>query len=824
MLLLVKSYPAFNSRMVLLITSTLFFCCASSTLSSTSKTYHLKADSVSTKTHREHLKMGGSNPQGDSISFTNYYMEFNGLPVMPVMGEFHFSRYPAKYWEEEILKMKAGGLDVIPTYVFWSIHEEEQGVFNWSGDRNLRRFVELCAKNNIWTIIRIGPFCHGEIRNGGLPDWLYGRPFQVRSNDKAYLKYVARLYKEIGRQLEGLMFKNGGPVIGIQLENEYMHSASPWALTYPEQPAEWTAADMHDVMEGVGSRGKDWTPKEYGIEHMKTLKRLAIEAGLIAPIYTATGWGGAATIPDETLPVTAAYAYPNWADIEMSPFYLFKDIQKKPDYPPALYDTERYPVFCAEMGGGMMVRYSRRPTVPAASLEAIVVRAMGSGANAIGYYMYHGGSTPIGKHSFLSDEAYGYPKISYDFQAPIREFGQLNESYHRLKILHLFMNEFGSVLAPMRTVLPNGAEKIDRADTSTLRFAARVKDNSGFLFLINFQDHCQMEDIENIKINLQLPSEELVIPKDEGFTLKKEVSAIFPFNFLMDDVLLKYATAQLLTKIENKSVPHYFFFATESIEPEFVFNESTINSIKTAGKKEHDKNAGFITVNPRTGETITLTKNNGSKIKITTLARKQAINAWKTVLFGKEHLIISESTIIGREKFIEVTSTGNSVMAFSIYPDIEGKLESSKGKLEKKTDGIFVNYQVTLPKQKIDLAIKRVGKNRVVVNFPENSLDGLNDIFLEIDYIGDTGMAFIDGRLINDNLYDGSPWYIGIKRFAPEILDKGFYFYCRPIYKEATYLRDLPTDRIPDFSNGPVVNIKSIRAIGEYKVLIKRRI
>ena len=798
----------------------LFFCgCGgqSNAASPNSNTYHLDASKLSKELLRDHLKMGGSNPQGDKISFTSYYMEVNDTPVMPVMGEFHFSRYPAKYWEEEILKMKAGGLDVIPSYVFWSIHEEEEGKFDWSGDRNLRRYVELCAKNDVWTIIRIGPFCHGEIRNGALPDWLYGRPFQVRSNDAGYLKYVKRLYKEIGRQLEGLMFKDGGPVIGIQLENEYMHSASPWAISYPGQPYEWTKADMHDVLEGVGSRGKDWKPSEYGIEHMRTLKKLAIEAGMVAPMYTATGWGGGKTIPDETLPVTAAYAYPNWADIEPSPMYRFKDIQKNPDYPPASYDTERYPAFCAEMGGGMMVRYARRPVVPAASLEAIVVRAMGSGANSVGYYMYHGGSTPIGKHSFLSDEAYGYPKISYDFHAPIREYGQLNESFYRLKTLHLFMNEFGSVLGPMVTALPEGAETIDPTDTSTLRFAARVKDNSGFLFLMNFQDHWEMKDIQDVKIKLQLPSEELVFPGNNGITLKKDVAAIFPFNFAMDEILLKYSTAQLLTRLENKDTSHYFFFAPVGIDPEYVFDRSTLKDIDLEGNKVTTGN-----VTPAVGETITLTGKNGSNIKITTLSRQQADHTWKTTLFGKERLVISGSTVIGRDDFLELTNMASPDMAFSVYPDIEEKVDSSIGNLTKSKDGIFSHYKIQLPEKKIDLAVKRVGKKRIAVNIPQNALAGLNDIFIEIDYVGDTGMAFIDGKMINDNLYDGSPWYIGIKRFVPDILDKGFYLYFRPMVKYAPYLKDLPAEKIPDFANGPVIDIKSVKAIPEYKVLIKK--
>ena len=105
------------------------------------------------------------------------------------MGEFHFSRYPEKYWEEEILKMKAGGVQVVSTYIFWIHHEEIEGQFDWSGQRNLRRFVELCGKHGMYVFVRIGPWDHGEVRNGGFPDWLLAKA-KVRTNDPVYLSYV----------------------------------------------------------------------------------------------------------------------------------------------------------------------------------------------------------------------------------------------------------------------------------------------------------------------------------------------------------------------------------------------------------------------------------------------------------------------------------------------------------------------------------------------------------------------------------------------------------------------------------------------------------
>lgn len=72
-------------------------------------------------------------------------------------------------------------------------------------------------------IVRIGPFGHGEIRNGALPDWLFAKPLEVRSNDENYLFYAKRLYEEIAKQLEGLYYKDGGPIIGTQIENEHQH-------------------------------------------------------------------------------------------------------------------------------------------------------------------------------------------------------------------------------------------------------------------------------------------------------------------------------------------------------------------------------------------------------------------------------------------------------------------------------------------------------------------------------------------------------------------------------------------------------------------------
>ena len=231
----------------------------------------------------------GQDPEGNILSFTNYYMEMNGKPFFGISGEFHFSRCEDCRWEDEIIKMKMCGINIISTYIFWIHHEEEEGVFDFSGRKNLRKFIELCQKHHIYVILRIGPFDHGEVRNGGLPDWLYGKSFEVRKLNDGFLYYVKRLYTEIAGQVQGLLYKDGGPVIAAQIDNEYMHSSAAWEITTGISD-EWIFG------------GDD------GEAYMYALRDLAKECGIVTPFYTCTGWGGAIT-PDEMLPLWGGYAY-----------------------------------------------------------------------------------------------------------------------------------------------------------------------------------------------------------------------------------------------------------------------------------------------------------------------------------------------------------------------------------------------------------------------------------------------------------------------------------------------------------------------------------
>jgi hypothetical protein len=321
--------------------------------------------------------MGGVNPLGNTIAVNQHYLTRDGHPWVPVMGEFHFSRYPMESWEEELLKMKAGGISVVATYLFWIHHEEVEGQYNWSGSCDIRRFVLLCKLHDLLVYPRIGPWAHGECRNGGFPDWLLQRcGGEVRQDSPVYLAHVLRYFKEIGRKLNRLLWKDGGPIIGIQLENE---------LT--DNP-----------------------------QHILTLKGLAREAGLDVPLYTMTGWGPAKVPDGEVIPVFGGYPDAFWdrqvEDWSRSSIrhYFFSslrddntigaDLRPRAEVGDLSYLYE-YPFGTCETGGGMQVAYHRRPRISAEDIAALAMVKVGNGSNLQGYYMYHGGANPLGQHSTL---------------------------------------------------------------------------------------------------------------------------------------------------------------------------------------------------------------------------------------------------------------------------------------------------------------------------------------------------------------------------------------------------------------------------------------
>ena len=719
-------------------------------------------------------------------------MEVNGKPFFGIGGEFHFSRCDEARWEDEIIKMKMCGINVISTYIFWIHHEEEEGIFDFEGSRNLRKFVELCGKHGVYVIVRIGPFDHGEVRNGGIPDWMYGKPFEVRKLNEGFMFYVRRLYGKISEQIQGLLYKDGGPVIAAQMDNEYMHSSAPWEIT--------TGISNEWIFGG-----------DDGEAYMLALQEEAKKCGIVTPFYTCTGWGGAIT-PSVMMPIWGGYAYRPWmfygerGEHPSTEEYVYQDFHHNnavvtSDFKPA-YAPETRPYACCEMGGGMMCTYNYRFILPFKSVDAMANIKIASGCNFLGYYVFQGGTNPIGKHGIFMNESQ-VPKMSYDYQAALGEFGQVRESYERLKALHLFCKEFGEELCKMETVLPQGASFIDAKDLDTLRFALRTDGEKGFLFINNFQDHETTKPKKDETVTIQTGNGEIVF---EHLDLAAEENCILPFCMDMDGILLEKATAQPITRVVNDGEITYVFLKPEGMKPAFFFEEGV-----TAGQKGSTLFCG----QNASAELFTVAKGDIS-FKILCLNREMANQIYlledQTLLFAKGAVMESREGIR-----LETRMEDNRIYS---YPKNKFCGSTDIMKLECE-ESIFDIWKAKKPEKQLSAEIVQTAATRYTVKLPENFMDGLKDILVQIRYQGDIGHAFIDGVMVNDNFCNGDVWEIGVRTFKEKLEKYPFTIAITPLKEGANVNVESAMAARMENAEAYIGELKSVELCPVYEVVLR---
>lgn len=662
---------------------------------------------------KNHMNLGGKNQFGESININSLYLTKNGKPWIPIMGELHFSRIKRENWETEIMKVKAGGVTAIATYVFWIYHEEKEGVFDFSGDNDIHEFLRLCKKHDMRVVLRIGPWAHGEARNGGFPDWLMKKDFKLRDNNDEYLKLVRIFYTKIYEQVKDFLFDNDGTIPVIQLENELVNRE----------------------------------------DHLLKLKEIAKEVGLVAPIYTVTGWNSiyGAEIPTyEVMPVFGGYPEAPWTahtnKLTPSSNYFFinerndsaigTDLISKADDNADVkkMDYNLYPFATCELGGGICVTYHRRPDIKGDDVGALALVKLGCGNNLPGYYMYHGGTNQIGELStFNESKATGYPNdypiLSYDFQAPIGEYGLIRPQYNEFKIQHLFLNDFMEYFAPMDAYMPS-APITSLEDTDSLRYAMRMKHNSGFVFVNNYQRITDMGDKKDVQFSIPMTNGTNFVFPEKPVNIENGKYFMLPFNLDMNGTLLKYATAQLLCRKDNT----YFFFAIDGIDTEYVFENET-KTVK----------AGFDS-----GFDI-------GGIHIVTLTREQALMTYK---FDGEVYVGNGNMYFDGNK-ITVYKLDDTDVSYWHYENREFvKTECIAEKVNSSVT--FVQDDNLSVDEKYFYELKLGGAQ----NIKKWKLD-LSDLaktefkqYLSVDYVGDVAQIYADGKLVADEYYYGQPWII----------------------------------------------------------------
>jgi beta-galactosidase len=764
------------------------------------------------------FQMGtATRPDGASITLDTYSLRLNGQPWTPVMGEFHFSRYPQSEWREELLKIKAGGVDVVATYVFWIHHEEVEGTWDWSGDRDLRKFVQLCGEVGLKAIVRCGPWCHGEVRNGGHPDWLRQKGWKLRSNDTNYLAKAELLYGQIAQQLAGLLWKEDGPVIGIQVENEYRGSAA----------------------------------------HLMTLKRIAREAGLDVPLYTRTGWPQLSSpMPfGEIAPLYGVYAEGFW-DRELKPMpgnywagFHFSTLRTDANIANEVLgrgntkdadDVAKYPYLTCEIGGGMMSSYHRRILLYPADIEATTLVKLGSGSTSPGYYMYHGGVNPEGRLTTLNEsQANGewndLPVKNYDFQTALGQYGQIRRQYHLLRRLHLFLHEWGPQLTGMSVNLPD-KRPAGKEDLSTLRWAVRSDGRSGFVFVNNYERLQTLGSKHDVQFQIKLPGSELVFPSEPVRIPPSARCFLWPFNLdLGHGVQLAWATAQPITAIDDGDTRTVFFAETPGVKAQFVFAENTATSSPLKPLKN---------LTPSRAPAVEIKTRSGAKLRLVLLSETDSLALWKGQWQGRDRVFVTEAGLVTDGNSLRLTSKEEARFDVSVLPAPKRVIANGK-ELFAKSDGVFKRFASVVPEgkvitpkfkslrpagpaRKIPLSQTRrpVAAQPVDADFTNAAvwrielpvdLDLKNDPILYLGYIGDVARVTLNGRLINDDFYNGLPLEIGLRRYAPEILSGELELAVLPLRQDAPiYLPEM--SRSGFGTNGTAAALRSIAIIPRQQI------
>lgn len=567
----------------------------------------------------KYLQLGHSGPVGKEIRINNLYLEEGGIPQLPVMGEIHYNRMDSRYWRDALLKMKASGIDIVATYCIWSLHEEFEGELSWEGHLNLRRFIELCKELDMKVHLRFGPYCNAEIKNGGLPDWIVNNKNLVtRSNDPLYLEYTRRWYQAVYDQVKGLLWKDGGPVMALQLENEYVR---PGMI----------------------------------VSHLLNLKKMAVEIGFDVPLYSMTHWMDSEYPKGEIIPYAGFYIEAPWTasgkdEIPTSNFEFFTynrlsdnigtDIIKiEGDVESLSGENNDSPFFTCEIGVGTTAFYQRRAVVPEEMAGENINLRLGCGANMMGYYMYTGGTNPVGKISTYQSSG---PRISYDYQAPIREFGTLGTVMQETKKYNYFMNDFGTALAPAVAYLPTTNQ-----DRDNLQWAVRLNGNTGYLFCSNYLYKHSRKDYKNVQFSIKLKDETIRIPRQK-VTVKNGTYFLWPFNQELSNVLLKYSTTQPVCSLKDGNNHTYFFFEDDAIPGEYLIENKDIRNIEVKnGSYRKEKNGYFVNqLTPGKECIIKITKENGSTVRFVTLTEEESDHIWKGTIKGKKFVAITNSSLI----------------------------------------------------------------------------------------------------------------------------------------------------------------------------------
>jgi beta-galactosidase len=325
------------------------------------------------------LAQGSAAPPAHHVGIDGDHFVLDGKPLQIISGELHYQRIPREYWRDRLKKARAMGLNTISTYVFWNAHETQPEVYNFSGGLDVAAFVHIAQEEGLYVILRPGPYVCAEWDLGGLPAWLLADPGMVlRSADEKFLGPTERWLQRLGRELAPLQITHGGPIIAVQVENEY------------------------------GSFGSDQ-------EYLKRILAAIRSAGLgDALLYTADGGD---QLPAGTLPDIHAV-------VNFGPGEAKEEFAKLQKFRPGR------PVMSGEYWDGWFDHWGTQHHDTDTNQQAQELDWILGQGYSINLYMFHGG-TNFGFMNGANWDHHSYePDVtSYDYDSPVSEAGALSKKY-----------------------------------------------------------------------------------------------------------------------------------------------------------------------------------------------------------------------------------------------------------------------------------------------------------------------------------------------------------------------------------------------------------
>lgn len=325
---------------------------------------------------------GNAKEAGETFEVGEKTFLLNGEPFVVKAAEVHYPRIPQPYWEQRIKMCKALGMNTLCLYVFWNVHEQEEGVFDFSGNNDVATFIRLAQKNGMYVIVRPGPYVCAEWEMGGLPWWLLEKKdISLREQDPYFMERYKIFAEKLGEEIGDLTIDKGGPIIMVQVENEYG--------SYGEDKPYISA--IRDILRASGFDKVTLFQCDWSSNFTKN--------GLDDLVWT-MNFGTGANIENE--------------------FRLLGELRPNA------------PQMCSEFWSGWFDKWGGRHETRGSQAMVEGLKEMLDKGISFSLYMTHGG-TSWGHWAGANSPGFSPDVTSYDYDAPINEAGQVTDKYLELR-------------------------------------------------------------------------------------------------------------------------------------------------------------------------------------------------------------------------------------------------------------------------------------------------------------------------------------------------------------------------------------------------------